>query len=1100
MALLSTGLVLGTAQAGWAAPEGAAPGGGAPPAAGNRGTTTVTLVTGDQVTVAPGGRLAVRPAKDRADMKFAVQRDRGATYVIPQDALGLLRSGKVDRRLFDVTGLAKAGYHDGARDTVPLIVTYGKGVAKRGNSALAAAGAEVKRDLPAVGGAAVTARKDRASALWTALSGTGEVAKVWLDGKREVRLDQSVPQIGAPTAWQSGYTGKDVTVAVLDTGVDTSHPDLAGKVAEARNFSEAAEEGDMVGHGTHVASIIAGSGAASGGKYKGVAPDARLVSGKVCASSFCTESAILAGMQWAAAEKNATVINMSLGGFDTPEIDPLEEAVNTLTAQYGSLFAIAAGNSGSGDGTIDSPGSADAALTVGAVDKSDELADFSSRGPRVGDDAMKPDITAPGVDIVAAKGAGTDIGDPVGTGYTTLSGTSMATPHVAGAVAILAQVHPDWTAGQLKAALTASAKPNPALSGYQQGAGRVDVARAIAQSVTTDPVGVSFGRPFWPHHDDEPIVRTATYRNTGSADVTLDLAMNVRGPKGVASPAGMFTLSSAQVTVPAGGEAKVTITADTTVGGPDGLYSGQLVATSGDTRVITGIGVNKEVESYNVTVSHLDQAGAATGDYFSLLLGLDSFAAIDVYDEDGTATVRVPKGNYNLSTVIFKSRGEEEESDAAFLVQPTVKVTGDLTIGFDARTAKPVVSSVPERSARPALIDVAFVHFTEDVSYGVGVWAGSFERLTTRHIGPALPANEFVSYVASQWGKPGPDGSFEDTPYFYAVAEGIPGRLPTGYTRHYRAGELATVRHQFAQNVAGLTAERTVFPALEWNTGGSAIVLPTDLPGRRVEYYNTADVRWESALAIGTIDEEEGWLDASTYLFHPPKAFRAGQVYRDQWNAAPFGPALPANPWWPSLGRVGDYIFADVSLYGDRAGHGGYSLTDTSRTALYRNGKLVGENECSACGEFEVPAGRASYRLEVADTRSVGDLTTAVSAAWTFKSAHVGEEEVASLPISVVRFAPKLDEANAAPSGGAFEIPVTVERQARTPGVSRLAVEVSYDDGKTWRTAKLRKTGAGWVATVSHPSGAGFVSLRAKATDTGGNTVTQTIVHAYRLK
>ncbi|MCW6005491.1 S8 family serine peptidase [Micromonospora sp. CPCC 205371] len=1097
-AMLSTGLVLGTAQAGWAAPDGASPGGSAPPAAGNRGGTTVTLVTGDQVTVAPGGRLAVRPAKDRADMTFAIHRDRGATYVIPRDALGALRSGKVDRRLFDVTGLAKAGYHDAARDNVPLIVTYGKGVAKRGNSALAAAGAQVKSDLPAVGGAAITARKDRASALWTALSGTGEVAKVWLDGKREVRLDQSVPQIGAPTAWESGYTGKGVTVAVLDTGVDTSHPDLAGKVAEARNFSEAPEDGDTVGHGTHVASIIAGSGAASGGKYKGVAPDARLVSGKVCESNFCTESAILAGMQWAAVDMDATVINMSLGGFDTPEIDPLEEAVNTLTAQHGVLFAIAAGNSGSGDGTIDSPGSADAALTVGAVDKSDELADFSSRGPRVGDDALKPDITAPGVDIVAAKGAGTDIGDPVGTGYTSLSGTSMATPHVAGAVAILAQVHPDWTAGQLKAALTASAKPNPALSGYQQGAGRVDVARAIAQTVSTDPVGVSFGRPFWPHDDDEPIVRTATYRNTGSADVTLDLAVNVRGPEGAAPPAGMFTLSSSQVTVPAGGEAKVTITANTTVGGPDGLYSGQLVATGGGTQVSTGIGVNKEVESYNLTVSHVDQTGAATENYFTLLIGLDSLTWTEVYDEDGTATVRVPKGKYNLSTMIFRELSEDEY-DEAFQVQPTLNLTGDQTIAFDARTGKPVVSSVPERSARTALVDVSFTAFTEGGSFGVGLFANDFEGLTTRHIGGTLPASEFVSYVASQWAKPGPDGDFLDSPYFYGVSEGIPGRLPTGYTRHYKARELATVRHKFEPSAAGPVAERTVFPALEWNTGAGAIVLPVDLPSQRVEHYNTQGVRWESTLAIGTWNEEEGWLDASVYLFHPPKPFSAGQEYRDQWNAAPYGPVLPAHSRWPFLGRFGDDLFIDVALYGDRAGHGGYSMTDTSRTALYRNGELVGENECSACGAFEVPAGRANYRFEVADTRSVGDLTTAVSAAWTFKSAHVAGDEPAPLPISVVRFAPKLDANGAAPSGGAFQIPVTVERGPGTSGTARLAVEVSYDDGKTWHTAKLRKTGAGWVATVSHPSGAGFVSLRAKATDTGGNTVTQTIVHAYRI-
>ncbi|WP_263657331.1 S8 family serine peptidase [Nonomuraea gerenzanensis] len=128
---------------------------------------------------------------------------------------------------------------------------------------------------------------------------------------------------------------------------------------------------------------------------------------------------------------------MSLGGPGTLELDPLEEAVNSLSERTGTLFVISAVNSGR-PGTISSPGSADAALTVGAVDRSDRIADFSSWGPRQGDHAIKPDITAPGVDIVAAAPGG---------GYQTLSGTSMAAPHVTISAAILAQKHPE-TVGQ----------------------------------------------------------------------------------------------------------------------------------------------------------------------------------------------------------------------------------------------------------------------------------------------------------------------------------------------------------------------------------------------------------------------------------------------------------------------------------------------------------------------------------------------------------------------------------------------------------------------------------------------------------------------------
>ena len=108
---------------------------------------------------------------------------------------------------------------------------------------------------------------------------------------------------------------------------------------------------------------------------------------------------------------------------------------------------------------------------------------FSSRGPRTGDSAIKPDIAAPGEDIVAARAAGTGMGTPLDQYYTAASGTSMATPHVAGAAAILAQQHPDWTAGQLKAGLMSAARPVDGTV-YAQGAGRLDVGRAVAPAGT----------------------------------------------------------------------------------------------------------------------------------------------------------------------------------------------------------------------------------------------------------------------------------------------------------------------------------------------------------------------------------------------------------------------------------------------------------------------------------------------------------------------------------------------------------------------------------------------------------------------------------------
>ncbi|MDW6064206.1 S8 family serine peptidase [Streptomyces sp. FXJ1.4098] len=384
---------------------------------------TVTLVTGDRAQVDVRGRVTgVIPGKGRERIPIARKVVRGHTYVLPLDASPLIASGALDRRLFDVTDLMASGYDDGGRGTLPLIVSYTASVtAKR---TLAAANAKVTRALPAVDGAALRVPKWSAVQTWNALTDSRAdrrrslspgIDAIWLDGVRHATLDRSTAQIGAPRAWEAGWTGKGVRVAVLDTGVDQTHPDLQDAEIAEKNFSDAADAVDRAGHGTHVASVITGSGARSEGLYKGVAPDAQILDGKVLDDQGSgTDSGILAGIDWAVSE-GARVINMSLSAPDSPGLDPVEQAVNKYSEENGVLFAIAAGNNGPGPATLDSPGSAAQALTVGAVDDADTVADFSSRGPTI-DGTLKPDLAAPGVDIVAAKAAEGYQGDPAADG------------------------------------------------------------------------------------------------------------------------------------------------------------------------------------------------------------------------------------------------------------------------------------------------------------------------------------------------------------------------------------------------------------------------------------------------------------------------------------------------------------------------------------------------------------------------------------------------------------------------------------------------------------------------------------------------------------
>lgn len=325
-------------------------------------------------------------------------------------------------------------------------------------------------------GAALKAEKDTARSFWKDIARPSDarslddgITKLWLDGRAKATLKDSVPQINAPQAWAEGYDGKGTKVAVLDTGIDPTHPDVKDRILESKSFVPGEEVLDKNGHGTHVASTIAGSGAASDGVNKGVAPGADLIIGKVLSNGGSGEdSGIIAAMEWAKAE-GADVVSMSLGSSIPDDgTDPMSQAVDALSADGGPLFVIAAGNA-YGAGTIGSPGSAEKALTVAAVDKQDARADFSSMGPLTRSYGLKPDLSAPGVDINAAASQAVP---GISGMYQQMSGTSMATPHVAGAAAILKQRHPDWSGQRIKDALMTSSKRLPDYTPYEQGTGR----------------------------------------------------------------------------------------------------------------------------------------------------------------------------------------------------------------------------------------------------------------------------------------------------------------------------------------------------------------------------------------------------------------------------------------------------------------------------------------------------------------------------------------------------------------------------------------------------------------------------------------------------
>jgi subtilisin family serine protease len=1073
---------------------------------------TVTLITGDRVVISADDANGVRivPGSARQSVRFIVQHAParpGASphlHVIPEDAMPLIAANKVDRRLFDVTRLIADGYDDASRDSLPLIVTYpaSSGSQRTLSATRVVPGASIGRSLPLLNGVSANAPKQRVHEVWASLApaastqaralvASAPIAKVWLDARLTPLLDHSVPQVGAPEAWARGYEGDGVVVAVLDTGVDETHPDLRDRVVVSENFSED-PDGDQVGHGTHVASILAGSGAAEGGRYRGVAPGVSLLSAKVCEGIWCNESTLLAGMHWAVVEQGARVVNVSIGGVDTPEIDPLEEAVNTLSAEHGALFVISAGNSGPWASTVESPGSAAAALTVGAVDRDDQVAEFSSRGFPLGERSIKPDLSAPGVEIVAARGVNAAYGTP-GEAYTTLSGTSMAAPHVAGAAALLAQQHPDWSGAELKAALLGSAELLPGWSVRDQGAGRLDVVAALDVNVRAEPASLSLGIALWPHEDDEPITRTVTYQNLGAA-TELAFDLDVSGPDGVRAPAEMFTIVPATLTLPEGGSGSVKLTANTRVAAPDGIYGGRLIATDITGRsVATTLALEREVESYALTVRHIDRAGAQTAEFLTDLISVDDAAAppIELPRVAEDVTLRLPRGHYALASQIWEA--DYAEPLTVFAVSD-LELVGNHLLELDARVASPTRAIAPTPDAKSTHSYLAWGIPTANSRWDNLIWFGNgppsyYAAMLT----PSAPGLE--SKLVAQW----LDSSVSPSALYTGVWT-EQDKLIEGAVKAMKLRQAAVVHARYAAPSPSLLPVNEVSHG---DHGGnlpntwSQMIVPS-LPYERTEYNYSDDARTRWVSELWMHDEE---YVNSIIIGHMPFEYHAGQRYSTRWNEPPFSFAMPEeHELWPWAVREGDEIMLNVPFYGDSEGHPGF-IVNEGTVALFRDGEPVQAQVLEPPNFFQVPRDRAQYRAELDFTQSLFELTTRARAVWTFESAHVPDGESARLPLLSVHFLPELDERGRAPRGE-FCVPFTVEQygNTRAPRVSEPRVEVSYDDGLTFQRARAERDGQGWKAFVDHPRGARYVSLRARASDRAGNAVEQTLIRAYGLR
>lgn len=384
---------------------------------------------------------------------------------------GIVSAAKVD------PGLKQAMQTN--KGLINVIVTFNKGT----NVDLKNMGGSVKYDnLWVINGKAASLP----AAAIDALSKNPNVKAIYLDREMKAALDLTKTAANITPAWAAGYTGKGVTIAILDTGI-SPHPDFQGRLVAFKDFINGKLDFyDDNGHGTHCTGDAAGNGAMSNGLYKGPAYEANIVGVKILNRSGAGSwSTVISGIQWCIDNKatyGINIISMSLGGTATQSYvdDPVCQAVESAW-RAGIIVCAAAGNEGPGYGTIDTPGLDPLIITVGASydkqtpDRSDDtVVSFSSRGPTF-DGLTKPDVITPGTYIMSTKNAGTN--GVFKTYYQEMSGTSMATPICAGICALVLDAFPTMTPDQVKNKLMSTAT-SLGVDANTQGAGYVDAYAA----------------------------------------------------------------------------------------------------------------------------------------------------------------------------------------------------------------------------------------------------------------------------------------------------------------------------------------------------------------------------------------------------------------------------------------------------------------------------------------------------------------------------------------------------------------------------------------------------------------------------------------------
>jgi subtilisin family serine protease len=1038
----------------------------------------ITLITGDVVIASesPTGQwsVSVTPADpSKSGQHFQTFETSEGTYVLPSN----VNLEKLDVEFFNVEYLIKNGYHN--MEKLPIIVST-IDVTERSIQS-------VENDIRGYNGA-VTKSLPRLSMLSAqlpietikqsihTLSNEEYVRKLWLDKKMYVSLSESVPLIGAPELWDAGYDGAGIEIAILDTGIDSTHPSLDDldddpattdpKVIRAIDFTDDNTINDLNGHGTHCAGIAAGTGGDGIGP-KGVAPGALLWNVKVLAEyGEGLSSWVIEGIEYATfgpdgvpnTGDEADIINLSLGGSPTDGTDPVSLAVD-VAVDAGVIVAITAGNEYDYF-EIETPGVARKAITVGSSYKDDYLAYFSSKGPTI-DGRVKPDILAPGVNINSSVPY-----DLSGTYYSTSSGGSMATAHVSGTAALLLQkgVPPGWAAPDyMKNTLTSTAV-DLGYNVYEQGGGRISVPSAAYTEILVDPATVSFGLSTI----DTLTTATLTFYNLNST-FTRSLNLNVLVEDILTGTVvDCSSLNTTVLNIGASSEASVLLTLDTT--SLKSIYSGKVVASidNGETiQVIFGFAKLNEL-----TISKVDMDGAAAAFDEVCLVGESGFPSFEwtVLDDYGTVTFYVLDGTYDII-----SPGFDWDLDAAiYALSEDIVVTQDTQVYLDERDTRKVTFDANKPDQIMAEKFSALFYEGEQISVTIrDLWWYPASALTYVSQTTINTAFVYSYYPEAYYDSVNPD--LIDAPEWHKLLF-TREDITKGVTFSANYNNLVKRVTDYKVALTSDVAERVqfVFSPIAWNS--MTFTWQMDVPQSRIEWLSPEPVEYEEWYSKRDPQWSWDFTDLS-------QSYPIGETY------SAFGEHPLTSGVYVYV--VDGYAVVEGSISVDTFENIFADFTrDYSGTlTLMQDGVEVYSTEIwdYFWGYYSF-SGTPEFKLIIEGS---SDLSLSTST-YTELGFTADETQDYEPPRLVIR--PRNLDLFCAASAGDVLVDVNVLDDSP---ISLFTFEYSLDDGNTWSLASSTKQNArSWVADLGTLNSA-FVSVRVNATDSLGNSISQTTIRGF---